>query len=57
MLAGACLSAILVVLLWVAEPLLEQDESLGFLILAMLLIGSGALAARWLKQVHREVQS
>lgn len=57
MLAGCCLSGIVVLVTFLGRQLLENGEAGGFLILALAVIGLGAGAAVWLRNVHREWQS
>jgi len=57
MLAGCCLSGIVVVVIFLGRHLLEFGEAGGFLLLALVIIGLGAGAAVWLRNVHREWQS
>lgn len=54
MLAGGCLSAIMVTVSFLGKQLLEDGSAGGFLFLALVVIGMGAGAAFWLKNVHRE---
>lgn len=57
MLAGGCLSAITVTVSFLGKHLLEDGSAGGFLFLALAVIGMGAGAAFWLKNIHRENQS
>ena len=57
MLAGCCLSGIVVLVTFLGRHLLWNGEAGGFLILALAVIGLGAGAAVWLRNVHREWQS
>jgi len=57
MLAGCCLSAIVVLITFLGRHLLESGGAGGFLVLALAVIGLGAGAAVWLRNVHREWQS
>lgn len=57
MLAGCCLSGITVAVSFVGRHILEESSGEGFLLLALMVIGMGAGAALWLKNVHREYQS
>lgn len=57
MLAGCCLSGIVVLVTFLGRHLLDNGEAGGFLILALAVIGLGAGAAVWLRNVHREWQS
>jgi len=56
MLAGICMSAIVVVVTFFARHLLREGGDPGsFLFLAILVIGMGAGAAVWLRKKHREM--
>jgi uncharacterized membrane protein len=57
MLAGCCLSGITVSVSFLGKHLLKNGSAGGFLLLALLVIGMGASAAFWLKNVHQECQS
>jgi uncharacterized membrane protein len=57
MLAGCCLSGMTVSISFLGRHILEDFSEGGFLLLALLIIGMGAGAAFWLKNVHREFQS
>lgn len=57
MLAGGCLSAIVVVVYFLADNLLGHAGAGGFLLLAMVVLGLSGSAAVWLKRVHREMAS
>jgi uncharacterized membrane protein len=57
MLAGGCLSGIVVLVSFLARHMLEGDSAGGFLLLALVVIGLGAGAAIWLRSVHRAWQS
>jgi uncharacterized membrane protein len=57
MLAGCCLSGITVIISYLGKHLLEDGSAGSFLVLALLVVGMGAGAAFWLKNVHRECQS
>lgn len=55
MLAGLCLSVITVVTSQLAEALFRHGNETGsFLLMSILVIGMAAVAAIWLKRVHRE---
>lgn len=57
MLAGACLSGIVVTVAFVADFLLRDgDEAGSLLLLALLIIGLSSAAAIWLRNVNRELQ-
>lgn len=58
MLAGACLSAIVVIIVFAARHLIEAGSAAGiYLLLAFLSIGMGTAAAIWLRHVHRAWQT
>jgi len=57
MLAGACLSGIVVVVSFLSRHMLDGGSSGSFLFLALLVIGLGTGAAVWLRNIHREWQS
>ena len=57
MLAGCCLSAVTVTVSFLGKHILENESAGGFLFLALIVIGMGAGAAFWLKNVHQENQS
>lgn len=57
MLAGGCLSGIVVVISFLARHMLKHTDAGGFLLLALLIIGFGTGAAIWLRNIHREWQS
>jgi hypothetical protein len=57
MLAGLCLSAIMVVIMFLAQNLLQLDSPGGFLFIALVLISLGSAASVWLKNIHRSWQS
>ena len=54
MLAGFCLSLIVVVTGFLARHMLDHDDPLAFLLLAGLVIAMGSGAAFWLRGIHRE---
>lgn len=58
MLAGACLSGILLTVVFVAENMLSLGvaDAGSFLLLAILILGLSAAAAAWLKRVQREIR-
>ena len=56
MLAGGCLSSIVVLVALLAEILNGADAG-GYLFIAMVVIGLGAGSAMWLKRVHRQLQA
>ncbi len=57
MLAGCCLSGIMVSVSFLGKYLLKDVFPGGLLFLALVVIGMGAGAAFWLKNVHQESQS
>ncbi len=57
MLAGGCLSAIVVATGFLGNHLLDFSNAGGFLLLAISIIGLGTGAAIWLRNVHRELQA
>ena len=57
MLAGGCLSGLVVLVTFLSKHLLENPSPGGFLFLTLLIIGLGTGAAVWLRNVHREWQS
>jgi len=57
MLAGGCLSGIVVLVTFMARLMLEDFEAGGFLFLSLLVIGLGTGSAVWLRNVHRGWQS
>lgn len=55
-LAGLCLSAIVVITTFFAYHLLDQgDVVAGFFVLTLIVIGMATAAARWLKSVQKEL--
>jgi uncharacterized membrane protein len=54
MLAGGCLSGIVVVVGFLGRNMLDHLTAGGFLLLALLVIGLGTGAAIWLRKVHQE---
>ena len=54
MLAGGCLSLVLVTVTFVAQSIRGIDDLAYFLILTVVVIGSGLIAAVWLKNVQLE---
>ncbi|MBI1422115.1 MAG: DUF2157 domain-containing protein [Gammaproteobacteria bacterium] len=54
MLAGGCLSGIVVIVSVLIRYMLDRLEAGGFLLLALVIIGLGTGAAIWLRNVHRE---
>jgi uncharacterized membrane protein len=56
MLAGACLSGIVVIVTILAETMLQQGEPVVYLLLSVIVIGLGVGAAFWLKKVQKEAQ-
>jgi hypothetical protein len=57
MLAGGCLSGIVVVTAFFGQQLLWQGDAGGMLFLAMAVLALGAAAVFWLKRLHREMSS
>jgi type III secretory pathway component EscU len=57
MLAGCGLSGMVLVVALLARYLLETGGAGGFLFIALVVVGLGAGAAVWLRNVHREWQS
>jgi len=57
MLAGGCLSGIVVVTVFLTRHLLDGGSAASFLLLALLVIGLGTGAAIWLRNIHRQWQS
>ncbi|MCE8043065.1 DUF2157 domain-containing protein [Halomonas daqingensis] len=57
MLAGGCLSVIVVVTLLLGRHLLWQGGAESFLVLSMAVLALGAAAVFWLKRLHREMSS
>ena len=57
MLAGGCLSGITVSVSFLGKHMLKDGSPGGFLFLALVVIGMGAGAAFWLKNVHQESRS
>lgn len=57
MLAGGCLSGITVTVSFLGKHILQNESAGGFLVLALIVIGMGAGAAFWLKNIHQENQS
>ncbi len=57
MLAGGCLSLIVVVTSLLARALLDHADAGGFLLIAFAVIGMSAAAAVWLKRVNAEMTS
>ncbi len=56
MLAGGCLSGIVVLVTYLAKHMLDGGDAGAFFILALVVIGLGTGAAVWLRNVHRELQ-
>jgi uncharacterized membrane protein len=55
MLAGGCLSAIVVLVSFLSRHMLDQGGPGAYLFISLVVIGLGAGSAVWLKQVHREL--
>ena len=56
MLAGASLSAIVVMVTLFTCEVLQEIDATALLLMAVLVIGLGVGAALWLKQVQQEAQ-
>ena len=56
MLAGGCLSAIVVIVTFMGKHLLDDGDASAFLLLAIVIIGLGTGAAIWLKNIHQELR-
>ncbi|MFT7412978.1 MAG: putative membrane protein [Paraglaciecola sp.] len=56
MLAGGCLSGIVVTVALLAEAMLHQGEPAAYLLVSIIVIGLGVGAAFWLKKVQMEAQ-
>lgn len=56
MLAGCCLSGIVVVIAFLTERFLDNEPVYAFLFLALLVVGLGTGSAFWLKKIHSEWQ-
>jgi uncharacterized membrane protein len=54
MLAGACLSIIVVVAAFMWDKLFRHADSMSLLLIAVAVAAMGAVSARWLRQVARE---
>ena len=57
MLAGGCLSGIVVIVALLSKHLLKDFNAGIFLLLAFIVIGLGTSAAVWLRTIHKELQS
>lgn len=57
MLAGGCLSAIVVITLFLARHLIWNAGAGSWLFMAMAVLGLGAVAVSWLKRLHTEWHS
>ncbi len=57
MLAGACLSLIIIVAAFMWEKLFRHADSMSLLFIAVAVAAMGALSARWLRQVAREARA
>ncbi len=57
MLAGGCLSLILVTMTLIGRYILETGNEAALLLLSLLIMAMGAGAAYWLKQVHQEIEA
>ena len=56
-LAGACLSAIVVVASFLAKNLLESNEAAGFLLIAIAVVAMGAASGWWLRQLAGDARA
>lgn len=56
-LAGACLSAIVVVAAFLSKQLLESGDAAGFLLIAIAVVAMGGAAGWWLNQLAREARA
>lgn len=56
-LAGACLSAIVVVAAFLSKHLLESGDAAGFLLIAIAVVAMGGAAGWWLNQLAREARA
>lgn len=56
MLAGGCLSGIVIIVTWLGKEVLSQGQSIAYLMLSILVIGMGVGSAFWLKKVQEEAQ-
>lgn len=54
MLAGACLTGIIVTIAFLSKHLLRDWDAGGLLLLALIIVGLGSWAAIWLKSIHKE---
>lgn len=54
MLAGACLSGIVVIIVFLSKHLLKNLDESGFFILMLSVIALGSLSALWLKSLYKE---
>ncbi len=57
MLAGIALSGIVVIISFMGKHMLHGLDAGGFLLIAIMIIGMGAGAAIWLRNLHREFQA
>lgn len=57
MLAGLCLSGIVVLVVFLGRHMLQHFDAGAFLLLALIVIGLGTGSAIWLRNIHREWQS
>lgn len=55
MLAGGCLSGIVVIVAFLSKHILSSGDAGAFLFISLVVIGLGAGSAIWLKKVHREL--
>ena len=57
MLAGACLSVIIIVAAFMWDKLFQHADSMSLLLIAVAVAAMGALSARWLRQLAREARA
>lgn len=55
MLAGGCLSGIIVVVSFMSRHMLNRGDAATFLFISLIVVGLGTGSAVWLKKVHREL--
>lgn len=56
MLAGGCMSGIVVIISFLSKHMLNDADAGGFLLLALTVFGLGVGSAMWLKRVNKELQ-
>lgn len=57
MLAGGCLSGIVVLVAFLSKHILKSGDASAFLFISLVVIGLGASSAIWLKKLHRELHT